>query len=89
MQLIADSGATKTTWCLSGELSKKMVNTQGLSPYYFSSEQISETIIKELLPALKGKSVDEVHFYGTGCATAPMQQTPSPTLLPITRRYML
>jgi len=74
MQLIADSGATKTTWCLSGERSRKMVNTQGLSPYYFTAEQIAETLAKELVPSLKGKTIGEVHFYGTGCATAPMQQ---------------
>jgi glucosamine kinase len=74
MQLIADSGATKTTWCLSGVRTGTMINTQGLSPYYFSAGQIAETMEKELLPFLKRKNIEEVHFYGTGCATAAMQQ---------------
>jgi glucosamine kinase len=74
MQLIADSGATKTTWCLTGVRSKKIIHTQGLSPYYFTADQIAETLINELLPSLKGKEITEVFYYGTGCATAPMQQ---------------
>jgi N-acetylglucosamine kinase-like BadF-type ATPase len=76
MQLIADSGATKTTWCLQGGRTKKMIHTQGLSPYYFTPDQIADTLTRELLPALKGKEQDiaEIHYYGTGCATTPMQQ---------------
>lgn len=74
MQLIADSGATKTTWCLTGGKGNKIIHTQGLSPYYFSADQIAETIVNELLPSLKSKEITEIHYYGTGCATAPMQQ---------------
>lgn len=74
MLLIADSGATKTTWCLAGARKKTMLHTQGLSPYYFSAEEITATLEKELLPALGKKQPEAIYFYGTGCATKPMQQ---------------
>lgn len=74
MQLIADSGATKTAWSLLGGRSPKSFQTQGLSPYYFTSAQITEVLEKELLPQLKAADITEIHYYGTGCATPPMQQ---------------
>ncbi len=74
MKLIADSGATKTTWCLLDKSSRKLYHTQGLSPYYFSSEQIEASVNQELVPQLEKEKVNEIHFYGTGCATAPMQK---------------
>jgi N-acetylglucosamine kinase-like BadF-type ATPase len=74
MKLIADSGATKTAWTLLGMRSRKHFQTQGLSPYYFSAEQIAETISRELLPELGKKSIDAIYFYGTGCATVPLQK---------------
>ncbi len=69
MKLIADSGATKTTWCIIGGPRKKTIQTPGISPYFFSSEQITELLQQQLLPKLKGADISAVHFYGTGCAT--------------------
>ncbi|HSK12099.1 MAG TPA: hypothetical protein VK907_02735 [Phnomibacter sp.] len=74
MILIADSGATKAAWCLVGGKRKLEVKTQGISPYYFTSEQVTHVLLQELAPSIKGKAIDEIHFYGTGCATAAMQQ---------------
>lgn len=66
--LIADSGSTKTEWCwLEGDKKKKII-TQGLSPYFFNTEQIREILNKELYPKLKNASPDEIFFYGTGCS---------------------
>ncbi len=67
-KLIADSGATKAEWCLMGKTGKKTVITQGISPYFLSTDQITEILNKELLPKLKEAGVDEVYYYGTGCA---------------------
>jgi len=67
-QLIADSGATKCEWALLQNGKKKKFITQGISPYFLSKEQIAELFRKELLPKLKGISVNKVHFYGTGLA---------------------
>lgn len=66
--LIADSGATKTEWCLVDGHKKKTILTQGISPYFLSTAQITELLQKELVPKLKNVVVDEVHYYGTGCA---------------------
>jgi N-acetylglucosamine kinase-like BadF-type ATPase len=74
MKMIADSGATKTAWTLLGARSKKNFQTQGLSPYYFSSQQIADTLKAELIPGLGKKEISSIFYYGTGCATAPMQK---------------
>ena len=68
MILIADSGATKTTWCLLGGPGKKIIHTQGISPYFLNTEQIIALLKKELLPKLKVAAIDEVFYYGTGCS---------------------
>ena len=66
--LIADSGSTKTEWCLLVDNKKKKILTQGLSPYFFNSEQIADILRKELLPKIKCARPDEIFFYGTGCS---------------------
>jgi N-acetylglucosamine kinase-like BadF-type ATPase len=70
MKLIADSGSSKTTWCLMGGTKKIMVNTQGISPYFLTGEQIVAILQNELLVKLKKKMPKEIHFYGTGCSNA-------------------
>ena len=66
--LIADSGATKCEWCLLAGGRKKKVDTQGISPYFLDAAQIGDILTRELAPALKGFSVDQVFYYGTGCS---------------------
>ncbi|HRE37158.1 MAG TPA: N-acetylglucosamine kinase [Chitinophagaceae bacterium] len=68
IKLIADSGATKAEWCLVNGGKVKTIFTQGISPYFLNTEQITDLLIKELKPKLKNVSVDEVFYYGTGCA---------------------
>jgi glucosamine kinase len=68
--LIADSGATKAEWCLIKEGKRKTIFTQGISPYFLSSEQIVALLQKELLPKLKNADITEVFYYGTGCSNA-------------------
>lgn len=68
IKLIADSGATKAEWCLLDGKKRKTVITQGISPYFLNTEQITSLLQQELLPRLKNVRVDEVFYYGTGCA---------------------
>lgn len=68
VKLIADCGATKAEWCLLKEGKQKTIFTQGISPYFLNTEQITDLLLKELKPRLKNVQVDEVHYYGTGCA---------------------
>ena len=67
-KLIADSGATKAEWCLIDGSRKKLLYTQGISPYFLNTEQIRSLLLKELCPFLKKSAIDVVYYYGTGCA---------------------
>ncbi len=69
--LIADSGATKTEWCLVGARKSPSFFTSGISPYHMDQKQI-ETIIKTEIPrTILKKEIDSVYYYGTGCYTKP------------------
>ncbi|WP_038007527.1 N-acetylglucosamine kinase [Terrimonas ferruginea] len=68
IKLIADSGATKAEWSLVNGGKVKTINTQGISPYFLNTEQIRDLLLKELSPKLKNVQVDEIYYYGTGCA---------------------
>lgn len=69
MILIADSGSTKTDWCLveHGEVLQQIF-TKGTNPFFQSEEEIGNEIVTNLLPQLKSQEVDAVYFYGAGCA---------------------
>ena len=67
IKLIADSGSTKTEWCLLKKSKKTLFTTQGMSPYFVNEEQAKQIIEKEVFPFLKKDKVDEIFFYGTGC----------------------
>lgn len=67
VKLIADSGSTKAEWCLLNGSKKKMITTQGISPYFLNAQQIQELLEKELMPRIKNNLPDEVYYYGTGC----------------------
>jgi N-acetylglucosamine kinase-like BadF-type ATPase len=66
IKLIADSGATKCEWCLINNGKKKTILTQGISPYFLTSEQIVLLLQTELIPKLKNVAVEELYYYGTG-----------------------
>jgi Predicted N-acetylglucosamine kinase len=69
--LIADSGSTKTDWCVcrNGEIVQAL-QTQGLNPYHQTEEVIAEVLTNELKSALRTelKPDTQVIFYGAGCA---------------------
>ena len=72
MILIADSGSTKTDWCLMRDSDTTLViQTQGINPYHQAQEAIGLVLAEELLPQLKGYVKEQplkVIFYGAGCA---------------------
>lgn len=67
IKLIADSGSTKTEWCLLKNNKKIVFASQGMSPYFVNAAQVENIMIKEVLPILKRNKPDEIYFYGTGC----------------------
>ncbi len=66
--LIADSGSTKTEWCLIQGAKKKKFTTQGISPYFLNTESLASILQKELLPKTGNVEVKEIFYYGTGCS---------------------
>ena len=69
-KLVCDSGATKAEWCLLNNGKRKTFFTQGISPYFLNVEQIRDLLLKDLQPKLKNIKVDEIFYYGTGCANS-------------------
>lgn len=72
MILIADSGSTKTHWCLltaSGQRSE--FKTEGINPYFQTEEAIRSNVGDQLLPQMSQLlwvgSVTRIFFYGAGC----------------------
>lgn len=73
--LIADSGATKTKWCLESDSVSESFYTEGLNPYYHTTSSITDVINDELVPKLDGTHIDQIYFYGAGCDSAVNEQT--------------
>ena len=71
MLLIADSGSTKTHWCLvdNGEIYKQIF-TKGINPFFQSESEIRSEMELFLLPELKNEFVAHICFYGAGCSFA-------------------
>ena len=72
MFLIADSGSTKTDWCLCKKgTALNNLQTQGINTYHQSEEAIEGVIREELLPQIPQTieiSKLNIIFYGSGCA---------------------
>ncbi len=69
MKLIADSGSTRTTWQVSDRfICIKEHSTTGINPFYQSEAEIAELISEQLATALTAYPIDEIFFYGAGCA---------------------
>lgn len=68
MILIADSGSTKTDWCVVGKCGiLKTIKTQGINPFHQTDSDIRDVLSNELLPNLDSQYVDALYFYGSGC----------------------
>lgn len=66
MILIADSGSTKTSWCLLNSTSDvQHFTTAGINPYHTGQEEII-VLLQQEFQILKDK-VSEIYFYGAGC----------------------
>ena len=69
MNLIADSGSTKTAWCLSySSQIVKRFETVGINPFFQTEDDITIQLRETLLPQIVGNDVENVYFYGAGCA---------------------
>lgn len=86
MKLIADSGSTKTDWCvvLNGTPITR-ITTRGINPFFQSEEEIQQELTVSLLPHLPEGKLEAVHFYGAGCTPekAPVLQRAIADSLPV------
>jgi glucosamine kinase len=75
MKLIAESGGTKTNWCgISSQSETEIISTIGLNPNFVSQDIFSAVLSDEVLPAFNNPDIDEVWFYGAGCAGKSMEK---------------
>ncbi len=69
MILIADSGSTKTHWCLVDEEKiEREIFSDGINPFYQNEIEIITLIDSQLVPMLPERTIDQVFFYGAGCS---------------------
>lgn len=68
--LLADSGATKTEWILI-ENGKRITSstTIGFNPYYYSSDQLTNSIQTSVIPMIDSTPLEAIYFYGSGIST--------------------
>lgn len=69
MKLIADSGSTKTDWCITdGGTIVYEFGGQGMNPFQQTTDTI-DTIICQAAEDCRmyKKDIDEIYFYGAGC----------------------
>jgi N-acetylglucosamine kinase-like BadF-type ATPase len=68
MTLIADSGSTKTAWCLTdGKGTAEYVSTAGINPFYMDEESIMAEL--QSLRTKIRQPIARIYFYGAGVAS--------------------
>jgi len=67
MILIADSGSTRTTWCLAGE-PDIFFETEGYNPYFVDRNYIITSLQRSLPPSVVPDLIKEIYFYSAGSA---------------------
>ena len=66
MKLIADSGSTKTSWCLTDNYGfTKYFSTGGLNPFFRNTEDIVNELREKLLSQIDAE-IQQIYFYGAG-----------------------
>lgn len=73
--LLAESGSTKTDWCLlQGQDAPVHFKTSGINPYLQTPEQIADLLAAELPWQESGHDADAICFYGAGAGSADKQR---------------
>jgi N-acetylglucosamine kinase-like BadF-type ATPase len=74
MILVAESGSTKTRWCtITKQRIDFVVNTPGINPLLMSNEEI-QGIIRPVLAGFDAVDVEEIYFFGAGCANNSLKE---------------
>ncbi len=72
--MIADSGSTKTTWCILDTMQghKELMQTPGINPFYQNETEIVSMLEKEF--PLQEINPGFLYFYGAGCANPTVNE---------------
>lgn len=75
MQLIADSGSSKTDWVLLDH-NKVMeyTSTVGFNPFFHDETYISDEVFKNHVLQFTRMNIHNIHFFGAGCSSAERNQ---------------
>lgn len=69
MILIADSGSTKTHWCVvENSVVVNEIFTDGINPFYQTDMEIIALLDTQLIPKLGNGDIYNIYFYGAGCS---------------------
>ena len=71
MILIADSGSSKTMWCVTGANKTEYCTTKGINPFFMDDDAIVNLLSKEF--SLNYKQFEHIYFYGAGCTIEKKQ----------------
>jgi len=67
MVLIADSGSTKTAWCLADKKGRTInFETEGFNPCYTDHKPLAEILLPSFPPDVNTNDVSAIAFYGAG-----------------------
>lgn len=70
MIILAESGSTKTEWCLvDGSDIVEHFLSDGINPFFQTRKEISRAIRLQLPPAFFKAKISSIHFYGAGCSS--------------------
>ena len=72
--LIADSGATKTSWVWLNTEAEKHFETPGFHPAFVSKQTIHENLIQSI-SSKQSELIDDIYFYGAGCGNKKGKET--------------
>lgn len=72
MKLIADSGSTKTDWCVvEGSNVVSRITGHGINPFQQNTDDIEHLVIEDLVKHIDApERITEIEFYGAGCRDA-------------------
>lgn len=70
MNLIVDSGSTKSEWCLvEGNDMVEHFLTDGINPFFQTRKEISRSIRLQLPSVFFKTKIETIYFYGAGCSS--------------------
>ncbi len=72
--LLAESGSTKTDWCLLKNGKATHFNTQGINPFFLTQNEIIEIFEKELSINPDKVAIDKIVYYGSGIANSEKKE---------------